>query len=64
MCLWTEQSYPYPLEWNVLLFIHLFIFIHLANMLSIYSVTDIDLGTEGPRSEQNKVPAPEELALF
>ena len=33
-------------------------------MLSIYSVTDIDLGTEGPRSEQNKVPAPEELALF
>lgn len=33
-------------------------------MLSIYSAADIDLGTVGPRSEQNKVPALEELALF
>lgn len=33
-------------------------------MWSIYPVTDIDLGTEGPRSEQNKVLALEELALF
>lgn len=33
-------------------------------MLSIYAVTDVDLGTVGPRNEQNKVLALEELALF
>ena len=33
-------------------------------MLSIYAVTDVDLGTERSRNEQNEVLALEELALI
>lgn len=39
-------------------------FVHFTNMLSIYSVTNTDLGTGGPSSEKNKAPALGSLHYF